>query len=390
VDALDIVLVVLLLGAAVHGLRMGALVQVLTFGGFVLGLLLGALISVAAVGSVRSHSVRSLVTLGLVLGLAVVLSVGGRTLGGWSNGVMRRNHLGPVDSALGVGVAVAAVLLSAWLVGSLVAAGRYSWLGSAVQRSSILRSVDSVLPPVPSLFSRVQSFLSAQGFPPVFVDLAPPIAGPVRLPTAVQAIAIAGRAAGSTVKVLGEACGSLQEGSGFVAAPGLVVTNAHVVAGESQTSVVVGGTPYRASTVYFDPAFDLAVLRTDAPIGPPLPIAGEPVTRGTQAAVLGYPENGPLTISPAGVTAEITAQGRDIYNGGLVVRSVYQLEAVVRPGNSGGPLVGPAGLVVGVVFSRSTVQGDVGYALTSPGVLTRVTLAERARSTVGTGACTQG
>jgi len=388
VDVVDIVLIVLMVAAAVHGLRLGALAQLLTFGGFWLGLLLGAVLSVALVGSSRSQTVRTAVTMSLVLGLATLLAAGGRVVGSWSNALLRRHHLGPIDSGLGVGVAVVAVLLSAWLVGNLVVAGQYAWLGSAVQRSDILRSVDQALPPVPSVFSRVQSFLSAKGFPPVFAALSPPIASPVRVPTAAQASAIAGGAGYSTVKVLGAACGSLQEGSGFVAAAGLVVTNAHVVAGETQTQVVVGSVRYAATTVLFDPSFDLAVLRTDAPLGPPLTIDAGPAVRGTQAAVLGYPEDGPLTVGAAGVTAVLTAQGRDIYNVGLVVRSVYQLEAVVRPGNSGGPLIGPRGEVIGVVFSRSTTDGTVGYALASPGVLTRVDRAERTRTPVGNGACT--
>ena len=74
--------------------------------------------------------------------------------------------------------------------------------------------------------------------------------------------------------------------------------------------------------------------------------------------------------------AEFEAEGRDIYGQGLTVRNVYEIEAVVRPGNSGGPLVQPDGEVIGVVFSRSTTNGDIGYALTSPGVLSRV---QRAR-----------
>jgi S1-C subfamily serine protease len=389
VDVVDIVLIVLMLGAAVHGLRLGALVQVLTFGGFWLGLLLGALLSGVMANSLHSQGVRTTVSLALVLGGALVFGVAGRMLGTWSNGVVRRYHLGPVDSALGVAVAVVAVLLSAWLVGNLVSGSRFTWLGTAVQRSDILRSVDNVLPPVPSVFARVQAFLSAEGFPPVFVGLSPPTALPVDLPTAAQTSAIAGRAAASMVKVLGQACGDLQEGSGFVAARGLVVTNAHVVAGESTTDVVIGTAHYRATTVLFDPSFDLAVLRTSAPLGPPLSIAGGTAARGTKAAVLGYPEDGPLTVGSAGVTAVIDAQGRDIYNEGLVVRSVYQLEAVVRPGNSGGPLVASDGQVIGVVFSRSTVDADVGYALASPGVLQRVLEAERAQTPVGNGACTQ-
>jgi S1-C subfamily serine protease len=109
-----------------------------------------------------------------------------------------------------------------------------------------------------------------------------------------------------------------------------------------------------------------------------------------QAAVLGYPGGGPFQAVPAGVMAEFEAEGRDIYGQGLTVRNVYEIQATVRPGNSGGPLVQPDGQVIGVVFSRSTTNGDIGYALTSPGVLSRVQQAESSRRVVGTGACTAG
>jgi S1-C subfamily serine protease len=129
------------------------------------------------------------------------------------------------------------------------------------------------------------------------------------------------------------------------------------------------------------------VLRTAAPLGPVLSIDPDQVPRGTQAAILGYPEDGPLSIGAAGVTAEVTAVGRDIYNQGAVTRGVYALDASVRPGNSGGPVVIAGGEVVGVVFSRSTVYSDVGYALTSPGVLARVREAALRQAPVSTQKC---
>jgi S1-C subfamily serine protease len=159
------------------------------------------------------------------------------------------------------------------------------------------------------------------------------------------------------------------------------------VAGESATQVEVGGSSYGATVVLFDPKFDLAILRTSAPLGPALTIDPDQVPRGTQAVILGYPEDGPLSIGAAGVTAEITAVGRDIYNQGAVTRGVYALDAAVRPGNSGGPVVIAGGEVVGVVFSRSTVYPNVGYALTSPGVLARVRQAASRQAPVSTQKC---
>ena len=304
----------------------------------------------------------------------------GRVLGTYSNVTLRRHHLGGVDAALGVGVAVVAVLLSVWLVAAVVSSpnSRFTSLDAAVNRSDILHSIDRILPQAPSVFGDLQTFLNDQGFPQVFSTLTPPSTPSVSTPTNAETRTLADPAVFSTVKILGTACSNEQEGSGFVVGKGLVATNAHVVAGESggNTQVLVGNNAYSATPVFFDPDFDLAVLRTDAPLGPALTISPDVVARGTQAAILGYPEDGPLSIGPAGVTEEITAIGKDIYNNRSVTRGVYALDATVLPGNSGGPLLGPGGQVIGVVFSRSTVYNDVGYALTSPGVLARVQQAE--------------
>ncbi len=389
-DWVDLVLVVALVAAAIHGLRLGALVQVLTFGGFWLGVTLGALLAAAVAPHIHSVGVRAAVALLTVFGPALILGVGGRVLGSWSHAAIRRIRLGPVDAAAGVLVAVAAVLLSAWLLGSVLSQSRYGWLNDQIEGSSVLRTVDDVMPPVPDVYAKIQAFLGNTGFPPVFAELAPPTAQPVAVPSDPEAQAIARVAAASTVKILGQACGYLQEGSGFVAGGGLVVTNAHVVAGERATQVLVGGVPYPATPVLVDPDFDLAVLRTDAPLGPALHLDPSTVPRGAKGAVLGYPEDGPLTVEPAGVAATITAEGRNIYNEGFVIREVYQIDADVQPGNSGGPLVSTTGSVIGVVFSRSTTDANVGYALTSPQVLARVDRAAVLQSPVSTGACTQG
>jgi S1-C subfamily serine protease len=392
VNWIDLLIIGLMLLAAVHGLRLGALVQLLTFGGFWLGLLLGTLVWVRALSFIHNHNERAGITVAAVLFTAGALGIVGRVVGTYSNVTLRRHHLGHIDSALGVVVAVVAVLLSAWLVASVILSpnSRYTWLSSAVARSDILHSVDRVLPQVPPGFVALQNYLNDQGFPQVFSTLTPPSTQTVPTPSDAMARELANPALFSTVKILGAACGDEQEGSGFVVGQGLVATNAHVVAGEPATQVVVGGTSYRATVVLFDPQFDLAILRTDAPLGPALHIDPDEVPQGTQAAILGYPENGPLSVGGAGVSAQFTAGGRDIYNRVAVTRTVYALQADVRPGNSGGPVIIAGGQVVGVVFSRSTVHPDVGYALTSPGVLARVHLAESRTAPVSTEQCATG
>ena len=214
------------------------------------------------------------------------------------------------------------VLLSVWVVAAVILSpnSRFTSLDAAVARSDILHSIDGVLPQAPSIFNDLQTFLNDQGFPQVFSTLTPPSTPSVSTPTDAETKALADPAVFSTVKILGTACSSEQEGSGFVVGPGLVATNAHVVAGESNgnTQVLLGNSAYNATPVLFDPDFDLAVLRTNAPLGPALTISSSLVSRGTQAALLGYPEDRGLSIGAAGVTEEVTAIGKDIYNNGSV------------------------------------------------------------------------
>ncbi|MGA8371052.1 MAG: MarP family serine protease [Acidimicrobiales bacterium] len=388
-NLLDVLLLVVVAVAAIEGLRLGAVLLTLSFVGFWLGMYLGAILASATVRWVHSQPSRTAVALITMIGCAILLGTLGRVLGARSFRALHRGKLGSVDSVLGVAVAVVASLLAVWLVASTLVNSSYPSLNSVIANSTIIRSLDNVLPAPPSVFSRVQAFLSQEGFPPVFAQLAPASAGPVTLPGATTVNAAVAAAGASTVKVVGEGCGQLQEGSGFVVAPGLVVTNAHVVAGIPHPTVDDASGNHDTAVVFFDPSFDLAVLRTNV-TEPALALDSQTVPRQTQGAVLGYPGGGPFTYGPAGVMAEFEAQGRDIYGQGLTVRDVYEIEASVRPGNSGGPLVLPNGVVIGIVFSRSTTNDTIGYALTSPGVLTRVHQAEAATGTVGTGGCTNG
>ena len=180
VNWVDLLIIGLMLLAAVHGLRLGALVQIMTFGGLWLGILLGGYVWVRALTFIHPATRRDLITVAAVLVTAVAVSVLGRVVGTYSNVALRRHHLGHIDAALGVVVAVAAVLLSAWLVAGLILSpnSRFTWLSSAVARSDILHSVDRVLPQVPSVFSELQTFLDKGGFPQVFSTLTQPSTGP--------------------------------------------------------------------------------------------------------------------------------------------------------------------------------------------------------------------
>ncbi len=257
----DVVVLVIVALAAIQGLRLGAIVQVLSFGGFLVGLYLGARLASVTVRGVHTQSTRTFVALGTMVGLAILCGVTGRVVGNLAFRHVHKGFFGSVDSVLGVVVAVTASLLIVWLLANTLINSSSLALNSSIDRSSIIRSLDSVLPPPPSVFSRVQSFLSSEGFPPVFAQPAPASAGPVSVPADAQVQEAVDRAGASTVKIVGVGCGDIQEGSGFVVGPGLVVTNAHVVAGIADPVVADRNGSHRTSVVSFDPSFDLAVLR---------------------------------------------------------------------------------------------------------------------------------
>lgn len=387
-DWVDLVLVVLVLGAALHGVRLGAAIQVMSFGGFWIGLLVGAALAPLVAGMVHSVVAKAALSLVVAFGLAALVGGVGRHIGVRFWWILRRAKLAVADASLGAIIASAATLFAAWLIASILVAAPSSALASEVDNSAILHGLNRVLPGPPQVFSRIESLINTTSFPLPFSGLPPQLTPQVGMPATAQVQAAARAADASMVKIEGNACGGIQEGSGFVVEPHLVVTNAHVVAGMSRPIVEdQDGGQDRAVTVYFDSHFDLAVLRVPALQEPALSLDPGLVGRGTGGAVLGYPENHSLTVVPAGVTASFVAVGPDIYGQGSTKRQLYELQAVVEPGNSGGPLVSPNGTVLGVVFSRSTIDTSVGYALASPGVLTRVQQAEGDTAAVSTGAC---
>jgi S1-C subfamily serine protease len=230
-------------------------------------------------------------------------------------------------------------------------------LRTAVQRSAILKALNDAFPPSSSLINalnRIDPRVAVQGPSP---DVAAPDSKIAQDPE-VQA------AGDSVVRVLGTACGLGVEGSGWIAGPDLVVTNAHVVAGESDTTVTPQGssTALDAVPVHYDPSNDLSLLRVDGLGGTPLSFAQD-VQSGSPGAILGYPENGPFTIAPARVGATGPVLTEDSYGRGPITRELTALRGEVRSGNSGGPLVDSAGHVMGTIFAATTQGKPGGYAV---------------------------
>jgi S1-C subfamily serine protease len=193
----------------------------------------------------------------------------------------------------------------------------------------------------------------------------------------------------SVVKVAGQGCGGIVEGSGFIVEPGLIATNAHVVAGIRHPYVQDANGEHGGSVIWFDPNLDFAVVRVSNLAGKPLLISSKAAESGTPAAVVGYPGGGAFNASSAAVLDSFTASGRNIYGKGNTNREVYEIQADVIPGNSGGPLIDKTGTVIGVIFAESTSYKHVGYALTTPAVTSAIAQAVRHNQPVSTGKCAE-
>ncbi len=389
VNGLDLVIVVLVALAALTGFRRGALLQLFSYGGLILGVLAGALLAPAVASLARSDAMQAGIAIAVLLGMAGIGDALGWVAGTW---VRARAHglpvVGTADKAGGSAISVVGLLLVTWFLALNLVNGPFPQLNREIRGSAIVRSLDAALPQPPSLLAEVRRFLNQHGFPDVFAGLPPAPAGPVHMPSEAQARRSFQAAAPSTLRIVGSACGEVLSGSGFVVSGDNVVTNAHVVAGVDAPQVQQqDGTSQPATTVLFDPRTDLAVLHLATGPGPPLPLLPTEVGRGTGGATLGYPRGGDLTGERAAVRRPIDAVGRDIYGNREVEREVYELQAKVEPGDSGGPFVLPDGSVAGVVFAASTTDPSVGYAIASTDVISDVNRAAGRTRPVSTGGC---
>ena len=365
---------------ALWGYAQGLIVGALSLVGFAAGALLGSRLGPLLLeeGSSSPYAPLTALTGGLLVG--GVLAAAGEILG---FRLRRRmdERLGVFDG-LGGALLIACVGLALAWVGGAVALqtpGARA-LRPDIQRSKILQALNSALPPSGPLLNAIARF-----------DPLPTIAGPApRVPPPNAAVVRDPQvraAARSVVRVLGTACGLGVQGSGWVAAEGVVVTNAHVVAGQDDTSVQVAGTGPRhdAEAIWYDARNDLAVLRAPGLGATPALESNGDARPGTPGAILGFPENGPYDVRPGRLGDTRTVISEDAYGQGPLRRTVTSLRGFVRSGNSGGPLVDTSGRVLTTIFA-STVSGEGRSGFGVPDPIVRRALA-RATGPVDTGPC---
>jgi S1-C subfamily serine protease len=286
------------------------------------------------------------------------------------------------DRVAGSALGAVGVLAAVWVLTPALAAVP-GWPAEAARGSAITRLIEGVAPTPPQTMQALRRFVQDGTFPAVFNELRrspdpgpPPIEG---LPEAVHQ-----RVVQSTVKVTGEACRRIQEGSGFAALPDTIVTNAHVVAGERSPRVETPqGKSLAATVVLFDSNRDLALLRVPGLAEQPLPVGK--AKEGETGAVYGHPGGGDLRAAPAKISQELIAVGRDIYDHNDTRRHIFVLASALRPGDSGAALIDKAGEVVGVAFAIAPDKPGVSYALTDQEL--RPVLTAAGTTPVSTGGC---
>ena len=376
-------IVVFALLLALFGFRRGFIVAVLSFGGFAIGSFIGTRVGPLLLREGSSSPYAPAFGLIGALLAGAILASGLEGVGFRLRRTLVLPGLGILDGILGALLSAALALAIAWILAAVVlqTAGT-ARLRADIQRSEILRELNQLLPPTGPILNVLAS-----------LDPLPSISGPLpnvsSPPPAIAREPGVRAASHSVVRVLGTACGLAIEGSGWVAQPGVVVTNAHVVAGEHDTTVEVGGREPQLSAyaIAFDPTDDVAVLRVPGLSVPSLALSPDPPS-GRAGAILGYPENGPLDARPGriGTTQRILTD--DAYGRGPVSRLLTPLRGLVRPGNSGGPLVDRDGHVLTTVFASTTGGGPSGgYGVANTTV---AQVLARAGSMVGTGECTAG
>lgn len=370
-DIVDLIIIVLLVSAIFNGIRIGGATLFFSYSGFFLGLIGGIILGIelapTLTNAVKNIPFRSFLALVILFFPAVLLGSVGHYLGIKFQSLLSKHRLAKFDAFTGAVISVIATLIATWILGNVLANSPFIVLNSQLQRSQILRTLNNELPPVP--LNQIRQLLSDSGFPPVFSTFEPLPVGSVKEPTTYQVESLVQQEGQSVVEISGSACNGIIEGSGFVASPNIVVTNAHVVAGVNFPTVTDVTGEHPARVIYFNPDLDLAVLYVKGLQAPALTISNKVFPGGTETVFLGYPEGGPLNAQPSGILGEILASGPNIYYTSTVKRDIYEIQGYVRPGNSGGPLFNLQGQVIGVVFSRSTTNTDVGYALTSTDII---------------------
>lgn len=393
-NLLDWLLLVLVAAYALSGYWQGFVTGAFATAGLLLGGLLGIWLAPKALGDADPSLWVSLGALFIVIlcasfGQALLQYAGSKI-----RDAITWQPIRAVDAVGGALLSAFAVLLVAWALGVAISGTQMGRVTPMVRESAVLRRVDAMLPTAAhGLLRAFDNVVGTSFFPRYLEPFAPERIvrvdpGPKRLlhdPDILDA-------ASSVLKVRGtNVCGQGVEGSGFVYKSGLLMTNAHVVAGVRRPEVTIGKEEsVPATVVLYDPDLDIAVLSFDDPGLDPLTFAAEAGRPGQGVAILGYPQDGPFDVETGRIRAQQRLRSPNIYGDDTVIREVFSLRGRVRPGNSGGPIIDSSGDVIGMVFAASVTDRETGYALTDAQISEAAAAAVLDGSPVSTQRCTTG
>lgn len=388
-NLVDVLIVLLVIASVARGYRIGLARQAGSTIGFVFGLFVGSWVSNLFLGHINGAVSKSLTSLLIVLLGGFIFMTVGEIVGIRAKyHLTKNNSLNTFDGGLGSVMAIATVLFAAWLFAAILVLGPTSDVQQTLKNSRILSSLNSHLPPATSFLSSLNKLIDPNGFPQVFRGLEPSPTD-TDLPSLGRFDPVIASTKASVVRVEGAGCGGIVEGTGFMISKDRIATNAHVVAGVKAPKVTDQNGLHDTRVVWFNPDLDLAVLQVSGLAGKPLPLNTTEQNNGTPGVIMGFPGGGGFDVQAAAVMDRFLASGRNIYGEGNTVRDVYAVRGKVIPGNSGGPMVGSDGSVLGVVFATSTTYSRVGYVLTGSQVAPDISAAIASNTTRDTGSCSE-
>ena len=385
-----------LLGAVIifawAGWRQGFVAGLLSFAGFLGGGIAAALLLPDVIASYFSEGiVRALILIGAVLICALIGQSLTSILGRMLRAAITWTPVKYIDNAAGAALNVLALAVIVWIIATAIAMLPVSQTTAMVQQSKVVTTLDAIVPnQVRDVFIQLRDVVGEGSLPRVFSSISEVVGPEVKAPseqlTTAGAIA---RASNSVVRISGstDTCKTTLTGSGFFISEGVVLTNAHVVAGVVDPEVELGSERWPATVVFFDPRLDIAALQVDSSFVPSLSLQTIPPISGDDAAAIGYPGGTDLTVIPVRIRALIDARGDDIYGKSGVERKVISFRGTVIPGDSGGPLVSTKGEVLGMVFGSGISNKSTGYAIAASELNTAMATGIASQTPVSTGTC---
>lgn len=388
-NLLDWLLVLLVLAYAISGYWQGFVTGAFATVGLLVGGGLGVFLAPFALGNASPSLAVSVGALFIVILCASLGQAGLQYLGSRVRSRITWQPVRALDAVGGAALSAAAVLLVAWALGVAISGSRIAGVTPLVRSSAVLGEVDALLPRDSADVLQAFNDVVGEGFFPRYLEPFAPERIVEVAPGDKRMLQRPGvRSAGASIlKVRGtNRCGRGVEGSGFIYAPDRLMTNAHVVAGVTDPDVIIDGSPVPGRVVYYNPNVDLAVISFDSGTRRALPF-DEDAQAQDAVAIVGYPQDGPYDVRAGRIRAEQRLRSPNIYGDGTVIREVFSLRGLVRPGNSGGPILTTRGQVAGVVFAASVTDADTGYALTASQAQDAAAAGERNSTAVSTGAC---